>query len=145
MQPRESIKTISYLGKSVSRNTRRQTKGLARGFIYRSSESPPRDPYVSVEEDWVAQQEPTPSRVSFNFFPHSTRSCLFPCGGKVYLNFLIAQHNLGSSRTMPSHLGGFTSKSNKCFTSALWGFTYNIFMLAPQWASTVVVYDNDLE
>jgi hypothetical protein len=26
----------------------------------------------------------------------------------------MTHHNLGSSRAMPSHLGGFTSKTNKC-------------------------------
>jgi hypothetical protein len=26
----------------------------------------------------------------------------------------MAHHNLGISKVMPSHLGGFTSKSNKC-------------------------------
>jgi hypothetical protein len=31
----------------------------------------------------------------------------------------MAHHNLGSSRAMPSHLGGFTSKSNKCHEDCL--------------------------
>jgi hypothetical protein len=51
MQPIESIKAISYLGKIISKNnTRRQTKGLTQGFSCRSLESPPSDPYVFVEE-----------------------------------------------------------------------------------------------
>jgi hypothetical protein len=33
---------------------------------------------------------------------------------RTFTNFPTAHHNLGSSRTMPSRLGGFTSKSNKC-------------------------------
>jgi hypothetical protein len=69
----------------------------------------PRDPYVSVEVTWVAHQEPTLNRVSFNRFPHFTSSYFFPYGGEADLH-----HNLGSSRAMPTCLGGFTSKSNKC-------------------------------
>jgi hypothetical protein len=38
----------------------------------------------------------------------------------TFTNFSTAHHNLGSSKATPSHLGGFTSKSNKyyenCFT-----------------------------
>jgi hypothetical protein len=33
---------------------------------------------------------------------------------QTFTNFPTAHHNLESSRAMPSHLGGFTSKSNKC-------------------------------
>jgi hypothetical protein len=33
---------------------------------------------------------------------------------RTFTNFPTAHHNLRSSRVMPSHLGGFTSKSNKC-------------------------------
>jgi hypothetical protein len=33
---------------------------------------------------------------------------------RTFINFPTAHHNLGSSRVTPSHLGGFTSKSNKC-------------------------------
>jgi hypothetical protein len=33
---------------------------------------------------------------------------------RTFTNFSTAHHNLGSSRVMLSHLGGFTSKSNKC-------------------------------
>jgi hypothetical protein len=33
---------------------------------------------------------------------------------QTFTNFPMAHHNLGSSRVMPSHLGGFTYKSNKC-------------------------------
>jgi hypothetical protein len=33
---------------------------------------------------------------------------------RTFTNFPTAHHNLGSSRSTPSHLGGFTSKSNKC-------------------------------
>jgi hypothetical protein len=33
---------------------------------------------------------------------------------QTFTNFPMAHHNLGSSRATPSHLGGFTSKSNKC-------------------------------
>jgi hypothetical protein len=33
---------------------------------------------------------------------------------RTFTNFPTTCHNLGRSRAMPSHLGGFTSKSNKC-------------------------------
>jgi hypothetical protein len=33
---------------------------------------------------------------------------------QTFTNFPTAHHNLGRSRATPSHLGGFTSKSNKC-------------------------------
>jgi hypothetical protein len=38
---------------------------------------------------------------------------------QIFTNFLTADHNLGSSRTTPSRLGGFTSKSNKCHKKLL--------------------------
>jgi hypothetical protein len=73
------------------------------------------DPYVSVEAASVAHQEPTLSRVSFNRFPHFSSYCFLPCGGEVGLHKLShGSPQLGSSRAMPSHLRGFTSKSNKC-------------------------------
>jgi hypothetical protein len=37
---------------------------------------------------------------------------------QTFTNFSKTHHTLGSSRVMPNHLGGFTSKSNKCFMSA---------------------------
>jgi hypothetical protein len=77
MQPRGLNKAISYSSKSESKNTRRQPKEWTWWFIYQSSESPPRDPDVSVEEAWVAHQGPTPSRVSFNLFSHSTKLLLY--------------------------------------------------------------------
>jgi hypothetical protein len=58
---------------------------------------------------------PTPSRVSFNRFPHFTSSCSFLSIAKwIFTNFLKTHHTLESSRATPSHLGGFTSKSDKC-------------------------------
>jgi hypothetical protein len=33
---------------------------------------------------------------------------------RTFINFPMTHHNLGSCRAMPSHIGGFTSKSNKC-------------------------------
>jgi hypothetical protein len=33
---------------------------------------------------------------------------------RTFTNFLTAHHNLGISKVMPSRLGDFTSKSNKC-------------------------------
>jgi hypothetical protein len=54
----------------------RQNKGFTRGFICWSFESPNCDIYVSVEEAWITHQEPTPSRVSFNRFLHSTKLLL---------------------------------------------------------------------
>jgi hypothetical protein len=43
---------------------------------------------------------------------------------RTFTNFLTAHHNLESSRATPSHLGDFTSKSNKChedwFTKLKW-------------------------
>jgi hypothetical protein len=34
---------------------------------------------------------------------------------QTFTNFPTAHHKLGSSRVTPSRLGGFTSKSNKCY------------------------------
>jgi hypothetical protein len=122
MQPRGLSKATSYSSKLESRNKNRQTKRWTRWFVCWSSESPQRCPYVSVEVAWVAHQEPTPSRVSFNRFPHSTISSSFLAEVKqTFTNFFTAHHNLVSSRVTPSRLGGFTSKSNKyhedCFTN----------------------------
>jgi hypothetical protein len=63
---------------------------------------------------------PTPIRVSFNHFPHTTKLLLlsFQRQSGPSQTFPRLHHMLGSSRATPSHLGGFTSKSNKCFTSA---------------------------
>jgi hypothetical protein len=36
----------------------------------------------------------------------------------TFTNFYKTHHTLKSSRVTPSRLGGFTSKSNKCFTDA---------------------------
>jgi hypothetical protein len=47
-----------------------------------------RDPYVSVQVACVAHQVPTPSRVSFNHFPHFTSSCFFPFRGEAGLHKL---------------------------------------------------------
>jgi hypothetical protein len=33
---------------------------------------------------------------------------------RIFINFLTAHYNLGSSRATPSYLEGFTFKSNKC-------------------------------
>jgi hypothetical protein len=33
---------------------------------------------------------------------------------RTFTNFSMAHYNFESSRATPSHLGGFTSKSNKC-------------------------------
>jgi hypothetical protein len=38
---------------------------------------------------------------------------------RTFTNFPTAHHNLGSSRAMPSCLGVFTSKSNKCYKDCL--------------------------
>jgi hypothetical protein len=74
-----------------------------------------RDSYISVMEAWVAHQESTQSRVSFNCFPHFLALSSFLGEAKhTFTNFPIAHHNLGSSRATPSRLGGFTSKSSKC-------------------------------
>jgi hypothetical protein len=46
-------------------------------------------------------------------------SCFFPSGGEADLHKLPkTHHTLGSSRATPSHRGGFTSKTNKCFMTA---------------------------
>jgi hypothetical protein len=37
---------------------------------------------------------------------------------QTFINFFKTHHTLRGSRVMPSHLGVFTSKSNKCYTSA---------------------------
>jgi hypothetical protein len=63
---------------------------------------------------------PTPSRVSFNHFLHSTKLLVlsFCRWSGPSQTFPRLHHMLGSSRATPSYLGGFTSKSNKCFMSA---------------------------
>jgi hypothetical protein len=66
---------------------------------------------------------PTPSRVSFNCFPHFTKYhkalASFLSEMKwVFTNFLKAHHKLARSRVTSSCLEDFTSKSNECFTSA---------------------------
>jgi hypothetical protein len=38
---------------------------------------------------------------------------------RTFTYFSTTHHNLGSSRTTPSHLGGFTSKRNKCHEDCL--------------------------
>jgi hypothetical protein len=48
----------------------------------------PRDPYIPIEVAWVAHQEPTSSRVSFNRFAHFTSSYFFPCGGEAGIHKL---------------------------------------------------------
>jgi hypothetical protein len=102
MQPRESIKAISYLDKSVSKNTRRQTKGLTRGFVCQSSKSPPHDRYVQA------------GSLSTAFLTPLALASFLTEVKQTFTNFPMTHHNLGSSRATPSHLGGFTSKSNKC-------------------------------
>jgi hypothetical protein len=53
-------------------------------------------------------------------FPDPLRFASFLSEVKpAFTNILKACHKLGSSRVMHSHLGGFTSKSNKWFTSCL--------------------------
>ena len=46
--------------------------------------------------------------------------CFFPCGGETGLaqTFPRLTTSLGALGTTPSRLGGFTSKSNKCFTDS---------------------------
>jgi hypothetical protein len=44
-----------------------------------------RDPYVSIEVAWIAHQESTISRVSFNRFPRITSSYFFSYGGEADL------------------------------------------------------------
>jgi hypothetical protein len=46
------------------------------------------DPYVFVEVARVAHQEPTPSRVSLNRFPHFTSSYFCPCRGEADIHKL---------------------------------------------------------
>jgi hypothetical protein len=115
MQPIELIETINYSSNLDSKNTRRQTKQLIWGFICWSSESSsmiPTSPLRKLE----LLTRPTPSRVSFNCFPHFTSSCFFPFREvkQIFTNFPKTHHTLGSSMVTPSRLGGFTSKSNKC-------------------------------
>jgi hypothetical protein len=120
MQLIESIEIISHSNNLDSKNTRRQTKQLAWWFIYQSSESPPvisTSPLRKLE----LLTRPTSSRVSFNRFSHFTSSYSFLSEVKqTFINFFKTYHTLESSRTTPSRLGGFTSKSNKwhkdCFT-----------------------------
>jgi hypothetical protein len=57
-------------------------------------------------------------------FLTSLSSCFFPSEvNQTFIIFLMTHHNRGTSRVMPSHLEGFTSKSNKyhedCFTNRI--------------------------
>jgi hypothetical protein len=76
-----------------------------------------RDSYISVAVAWVAHQEPAPSQASFNHFPHTTSSCFFPCRGEADLHKLFDRRKVTTflAEAMPRHLGGFTSKSSKCY------------------------------
>jgi hypothetical protein len=62
----------------------------------------------------------TLSRVSFNHFPHSTKLLLLSFQRRRGHSQIFSKthHTLGSSMAMSSRVGGFTSKSNKCFMSA---------------------------
>jgi hypothetical protein len=99
----------------ISKNTRRQTKGLTWEFICRSSESPPRDPTSQLRklELRTKSQLHAGSLLTAFLTPLALASFLAELK-RTFTNFPTAHHNLGSSRAMPSHLGGFTSKSNKC-------------------------------
>jgi hypothetical protein len=87
MQPIESIEIINYSSNLDSKNTRRQIKQLTRGFISRSSESPPVIP-TSPLRKLELLTGPTPSQVSFNRFSHFTSSCFFPFRGEADLHIL---------------------------------------------------------
>jgi hypothetical protein len=54
---------------------------------------------------------------------------------RTFTNFSTTHHNLGSSKAMPSHLGGFISKSNKyhkdCFTKLKCSSTHKEDYLNP--------------
>jgi hypothetical protein len=115
MQPIESIETINHSSNLDSKNKRRQTKQLTCEFVCQSLKSPPMiltSPLRKLE----LLIRPIPRQVSFNHFSHSTKLLLFflPEVNQTLTNFPKTHHTLESSRAMPSHLGGFTSKSNKC-------------------------------
>jgi hypothetical protein len=115
MQPIQSIETINHSSNLNSKNTRRQIKQLTRWFICRSLESPPVIP-VSPLRKLELLIRPTPRQVSFNRFPHFTSSCFFPFKGEANLHKLFQDSSHAwESRATPSHLGSFTSKSNRCY------------------------------
>jgi hypothetical protein len=120
MQLIELIETINHSSNLDSKNTRRQTKQLTRRFICRSSKSPPMILTSQLRKIELLTR-PTPSRVFFNCVPHLLALASFLSEvNRTFTNFSNTHHTLGSSRAMPSRLGGFTSKSNKyhkyCFT-----------------------------
>jgi hypothetical protein len=111
MQHRGLSKAINYLSKSVSKNTRRQTEGID----------------TRINNSWSLRLHwgglSCPPRVNSKsglFHPlsslHYALASFLAEAKQTFINFSIAYHNLGSSRAMPSHLEGFTSKSNKCVT-----------------------------
>jgi hypothetical protein len=114
IQPRWLSKAISYSSKSKSKNIRRQTKGWTRDLFTEvwnlclhlgSLSCPPR-----VNSKLGLFQPLSPLYYTLASFLVEAK--------RIFINFLTADHNLGSYRTTPSRLGGFTSKSNKCFISA---------------------------
>jgi hypothetical protein len=125
MQPRGLSKTTSYSSKLESKNTRRQTKGWTQDLFAEDRN------HQHVIRTSPLRNLELPSKSQLKAGSLSTAfltpliSCFFPCRGETDLHKLFtAHHNLGSSRVTPSHLGGFTSKSNKChedcFTKLKW-------------------------
>jgi hypothetical protein len=64
--------------------------------------------------EWPTKSQLQAKSFSTNF-PTLLNYYFFPSGGEAVLHKLsMTHHNFGSSRTTPSRLGGFTSKSNEC-------------------------------
>jgi hypothetical protein len=114
MQPKESIKTISYLGKSVSRTHWGKLNDWHKNLFvevqnrYIISMSPLRKPELPTKSQLYARS------LSTTFLTPLVLPSFLTEAKHIFTNFPTAHHNLGSSRVTASHLGGFTSKSNKC-------------------------------
>jgi hypothetical protein len=115
MQTIESIEIISHSSNLDSKNTRRQSKGLTRGLVCRSSESPPvipTSPLRLVELPTKCQLQA--GSLLTAFLTSLVLAYFLSEANWTFTKFLTAHHNLGSSKATPSRLGGFTSKCNKC-------------------------------
>jgi hypothetical protein len=69
-----------------------------------------RDPYVSIKEAWVAHK----ANSKPGLFTSLALSSFLSEAKQTFTSFPKTHHTLRSSRATSSHLGGFTSKSNKC-------------------------------
>jgi hypothetical protein len=107
--------TTIYSCKSKGKNTRRQTKD-EHGDLFAKVQNHhhviPMSPLRRLELPIKSQLQGVP--FSTTFLTLIALASFLAEAKQAFINFLMAHYNLGSSRAMSSHLGGFTSKSNKC-------------------------------